>query len=226
MYGVDRIILNGDIFELCKYNPHEITRSNSRLLNYFALNDAIYIRGNHDFGGEDGLDHYRIVNSRGRTIHIEHGHKADFFGGTGIGRFLNDALFIALKLLFGVPLIRKAYFGFLNREEGIDIPRKYGSYGYLRYAQALLEKHDVVILGHTHQMEEHRSFSLSAPKIYLNSGTCTFGRFQAIVLDTETLRYEMVRIERNGSVDDETGSRRRSPSRVEGPRQNLVNSEK
>jgi len=122
MYGVDKIILNGDIFELCKYDPQEIAKSNNRLLNYLTVNKAVYIRGNHDYSGKDGLDYYRIVNSRGKSIHIEHGHNADFFGGTPTGRFLNDFFFIALKRLFAIPIIRNLYFGILNLDEGIDRP--------------------------------------------------------------------------------------------------------
>jgi predicted phosphodiesterase len=197
MYGVDRIVLNGDILELCKYGWHEIVKSNGRLLGYFAANDTVYLRGNHDFRAEDGLDHYTIVNSSGQSIHFEHGHKADFFGGTKIGRFLNDALFRGLKFLFGLSPVRTLYFGILHREEGIVGQRKYNSYDYLRYALGLLERHDLVILGHTHEIEAHQSYKGSKSKLYLNCGTCTFGRFQGIVLDSETLRYELIRLQQD-----------------------------
>jgi predicted phosphodiesterase len=195
MYGVEKIVLNGDILELCKYTWHEIVRSNSRILSYFAANAAVFLRGNHDYRADDGLDHFRIINSRGQSIHIEHGHKADFFGGTKIGRYLNDLLFRGLKFLFGLAPVRSLYFGILHREEGIVGQRKYNSYDYLRYALGLLAKHDVVILGHTHEIEAHQSYQGSKLKLYLNTGTCTFGRLQGIVLDTESLRYELIRVD-------------------------------
>ncbi|MGA3050313.1 MAG: metallophosphoesterase [Chitinispirillaceae bacterium] len=202
MYGVEKIVLNGDILELCKYRWHEIIRSNSRILSYFAVNKTVYLRGNHDFRADDSLDHYNIVNSNGQSIHIEHGHKADFFGGTKIGRFLNDALFRGLKFLFGLSPVRVLYFGILHREEGIVGQRKYNSYDYLRYALGLLAQHDVVILGHTHEIEAHQSYRKSKSKLYLNCGTCTFGRFQGIVMDTESLRYELIRIDADQQITD------------------------
>lgn len=36
-------------------------------------------------------------------------------------------------------------------------------------------------------------------KRYLNTGSCSLGRFQGIVLDTETLKYELIK-EVRGSV--------------------------
>jgi predicted phosphodiesterase len=202
MYCVDRIVLNGDILDLCKYDWHEIVKSNGRLLGYLAANDSVCLRGNHDFRAEEGLDHYRITNSRGQSIHIEHGHKADFFGGTKFGRFLNDAMFRGLKFLFALPPVRALYFNILHREEGLIGQRKYNSYDYLRYALGLLAEHDVVILGHTHEIEAHQSYRGSKLKLYLNCGTCTFGRFQGIVLDTESLQYDLIRVDQHREIPE------------------------
>ena len=195
MYGVDKIVLNGDFFELCKYDWQEIVKANGKILRYLATNESVYVRGNHDFSAEDGLDHYCMANSRGQKIHIEHGHKADFFGGTKAGRFLNDTLFSVLKRLFGFSPIRRIYFAYLHKEEGITGQRKYKSYDCLRYAFNLLADNDVVILGHSHEIEAHQSYQGSKFKLYLNSGTCTLGRLQGIVLDTETLHYELIQLD-------------------------------
>ena len=66
----------------------------------------------------------------------------------------------------------------------------------MKYALRLLKTYDVVIMGHTHKMEAHKTYYLQNKKRYLNSGTCSHGRFQAIFLDTETLKHETIKISR------------------------------
>ena len=84
------------------------------------------------------------------------------------------------------------YFWIVGLEEQINyIPKKYNTIKYLTYALKLLKEHDVVILGHTHKLEAHHTYYLNNKKRYLNSGSCSLGRFQCIIMDTETLRYEL-----------------------------------
>ena len=88
----------------------------------------------------------------------------------------------------------KIYFRIVSFKEHLNhIPKRYNTLKYLTYALKLLKEHDVVILGHTHKMESHHTYYLNKKKRYLNCGACSFGRFQGIVFDTETLKYEMVR---------------------------------
>jgi predicted phosphodiesterase len=68
------------------------------------------------------------------------------------------------------------------------------------YALKLLKKYDMVILGHTHKLESHKIYYLNNKKIYLNCGTCSLGRFQAIVVDTETFEYETVKIPKKSEL--------------------------
>ncbi len=81
-------MLNGDTFDLYKYSYNEIAETNTKIIEYFTQKGFILIRGNHDVWVKHTLDHYQITNSMGKTIHIEHGHKADFLNGTRLGRFL------------------------------------------------------------------------------------------------------------------------------------------
>jgi predicted phosphodiesterase len=88
----------------------------------------------------------------------------------------------------------------LERVDEINhIPRKYNSYKYLKYALRLLRRYDVVILGHTHKLEAHKTYFLNKKKIYLNCGSCSLGRFQGIILDTESLEYELINLKANQS---------------------------
>jgi predicted phosphodiesterase len=188
---VDRVVLNGDIFELCKYSPKEIAAQHTHFISYIKKHDVVYIRGNHDIKHPDACNHLLIKNSSGKTIYIEHGHKADFINGTIIGRLMGKCFQKVLKVLVKWNMARRMYFHFLKQNDGLEC-RTYNSYKYLRYALHLLKKYDVVVLGHTHKMEVHNTYYIDKKKQYINTGSCSLGRFQAILLDTETLEYTPV----------------------------------
>lgn len=193
-YPIDKIILNGDIYELYKYSFEEIKNSQRRLVEYLNSEDFIYIRGNHDFISPYGRDYYLHTNSQGKTIYIEHGHKADFLNGTRMGRFIGTLFFHFLKGLIFSKILRNVYFKIVEYDEGEKVVRKYNSYKYLKYALRLLKTYDVVVLGHTHKIEVHKTYYLNSKKRYLNTGSCSLGRLQGIFLNTETLKYETLKI--------------------------------
>lgn len=39
----------------------------------------------------------------------------------------------------------------------------------------------------------HKTYYLSNKKLYINSGSCSMGRFQAVLLNTETLKHETLK---------------------------------
>jgi predicted phosphodiesterase len=188
-HSIDKVVLNGDVYELCTYSFDQIAATHAALLDYFDRIKPIYIRGNHDIANEKAYDHYLIVNDKGEKIYIEHGHKADFLNGTSLGRLISRTLLKLLKGAGKARWIRELYFDYLRKDAGFTEFRKYHSHKYLSHAMRLLKRYDVVILGHTHKMEAHNSFYYNHKKQYLNSGTCSLGRFQGIVLDTETLLH-------------------------------------
>lgn len=193
-FSVEKIILNGDIFELLKYRYEDIEKANSRLIEYLTQKDFIYIKGNHDVLNRYGLNYYQITNSHGQTIHIEHGHQADWFNGSKFGQTLSKIGFSLLKALSGSKTLMDIYLRTVSYNDNINhIPKKYNRIKYLSYALRLLKEHDVVILGHTHKLESHHTYYLNKKKRYLNCGSCSMGRFQAILLDTERLQYEMIK---------------------------------
>ncbi len=195
---IDKIILNGDIFELYKYRISEIEDTHKALLGFLREKKAVFIKGNHDIILDKGLSSYTIINSKGESIHIEHGHNADFLNGTKLGRFIGVLLMTLLKTMCKIDIVNRIYLAIVKFDDEIErIPRKYNSYKYLNYALKLLKKHDVLIMGHTHKMEVHKTWHFNSKKKYLNCGSCSMGRFHGIVLDTETLWYETVKIEQN-----------------------------
>jgi predicted phosphodiesterase len=194
LYSIDKIIFNGDTFDLHKYKFEDISRANPTLMEYFKKKDFIFIKGNHDSVNDFGLQYFQITNSHGQTIHIEHGHKADWFDGTRLGRTISKFGLSSLKGMSHYNLLMKLYFKIVDLDNQINhIPKRYNTLKYLTYALRLLKEHDVVILAHTHKLESHHTYYLNKKKRYLNSGSCSLGRFQGIVMDTETLRYELIK---------------------------------
>jgi len=194
IHSVDKVIFNGDIFELFKYRFEEIKKANPILMKYFDDNDFIFIRGNHDMVYDFSRDHYDITNSHGQTIHIEHGHNAEWLNGTRLGRGLGKFGLSLLRRLSHSKILMDIYFRIVAFEDQINhVPKKYNTLKYLTYALKLLKDHDVVILAHTHKLESHHTYYLNKKKRYLNCGACSMGRFQAILMDTETLQYELIK---------------------------------
>jgi predicted phosphodiesterase len=194
VYSIEKVIFNGDVFELVKYSYEDISKANPVLIKYFSDNDFIFIKGNHDLLYESSIDQFEITNTLGQTIHIEHGHNADWLDGTKIGRILSSFGLSLLKKLSHSKSLMKIYFKIVALEEQVNkIPKKYNTIKYLRYALKLLKVHDVVILAHTHKLESHHTYYLNKKKRYLNSGSCSLGRFQCIMMDTETLNYELIK---------------------------------
>jgi predicted phosphodiesterase len=193
--SIDKVILNGDTFDLYKSDYEGIVSRNRTIIDYLTEIGSVFIKGNHDFALGYGQNHFGIVNAKGEKIYIEHGHRADFINGTPAGRFIGHLFYKFLRLCAGLPLTRALYFRALAYDEGFKGHGKYNSYKYLRYAVKLLRKYDMVVLGHTHKIEFHNTYWLNNRKRYINSGSCSFGRFQGIVIDTETLNHSTIRMD-------------------------------
>jgi len=207
-YKIEQTVLNGDIFELYKHKYTEIAKTNAEFISYLQTNNFVYIKGNHDWLLDGGVDSYQLVNSQGKKIHIEHGHNADFLNGTSFGRVLGKAFFKILKQLMSVELFLKIYFKIVEFDDEVNrVPKKYNSIKYLKYALKLLKHHDVVIMGHTHKMEIHKTYYLNNKKRYLNTGACSLSRFQGIILDTETLEYDTVKIDKEEFFNNDSSNR-------------------
>jgi predicted phosphodiesterase len=202
LYSPDKIIFNGDTFELLKYRYEDIVNANKTLIEYLRNKDFVFIKGNHDLLYDSAVNEYEITNSSGQTIHIEHGHNADWFDGSKLGRAVSKLGFSLLKKLSDYKFLMDIYFKIVAFGDQINhIPKKYNTLKYLTYALKLLKEHDVVILSHTHKLESHHTYYLNKKKRYLNTGSCSMGRFQGIVMDTETLRYDLIK-EAKGSLEN------------------------
>jgi predicted phosphodiesterase len=194
-HSIEKVVLNGDVFELFKYSIREIEKNHTELISYFDRTGCVYIKGNHDLLSERSIDGLTITNSSGQKIRIEHGHNADFLNGTPFGRFLCRVGLKLLQSVVSISFFRNLYFKLVELDDEVNhIPRKYNSLKYLQYAMRLLSTYDVVVLGHTHKIEAHKTYYLNHKKRYLNTGSCSLGRFQAVTLDTETLEYDTIKV--------------------------------
>ena len=200
-HKIDKIILNGDIYDLYQTTFDKIQVVNTEIIDYFNMPEFVYIKGNHDISMRFGLNSFTIRNSSNKLVHIEHGHKADFTSGTRLGRIISKYF---IQLLIRIVKVRtgKALFNRIHNyyEEIEHVPRKYNSIKYLTYALRLLRKYDMVIFGHTHKLEVHKTFFILQKKVYINSGTCSLGRFQGIVLNTENLKYKLLKFSKKAVV--------------------------
>ncbi len=194
-HGVNKVILNGDIFELYKYSFREIYEKNHKLVNYLLnQKDFIFLKGNHDAICPHGEERFVMENTEGQKIYVEHGHSADFMNGTRLGRRMQTWGFNLLRWGSKAKWILGIYQRILEIEESINkIPKRYDSIRYLTHAMRLLKQYDVVILGHTHKIESHKTYYLSNKKLYINSGSCSLGRFEAVLINTVTLKYETLK---------------------------------
>lgn len=193
--SIDKVVLNGDTFDLFKSDYQDIASRNKNIIDYLTGIGSVFIKGNHDFALGYGQNHFGIINSKGEKIYIEHGHRGDFISGTFVGRGMGNFFYKVLKLLARLSVTRKLYFRYLEHDEGFKGHGKYNSYKYLRYAVKLLRKYDMVVLGHTHKIEFHNTYWKNNRKRYINTGSCSFGRFQGIVIDTETLNHSTIRMD-------------------------------
>jgi len=193
-FNIEKVILNGDVFELYKYQYADIVKHNKELVSFLSKSIFVHIKGNHDISSKKALDSYCIRNKSGQTIYFEHGHKADFLNGTLLGRKICKIFLLLLKYLMRNKNVYNAYYRYIEIDDQITrIPKKYNSYKYLQHALKLLKQYDVVFLGHTHKIESHHTYYLNRKKRYINCGSCSMGRFQAVLFNTESLRYEIIK---------------------------------
>lgn len=191
-HAIDRVVLNGDVFDLYTSKYRNIANHNWKLVDYLAVIDAIFIKGNHDRALGQAREFCSIVNSRGEKIHIEHGHRADVLNGTRLGRGLGRVFFHLLRSASRFSRPCAWYFGYVHRMEARKDRRTRNSNRHFRYASKLLRYNDVVVLGHTHKIEVRQADTGNGRKRYFNSGSCSLGRMQGIVLDTETLEHAAI----------------------------------
>ncbi len=189
-----RLIINGDMFELWKFDLSICLKTYRRLLAKFRqLADQgveiIYIFGNHDFDLSDlrHLFHFVVESwNLGQQIHIEHGHRFDRDSGIS-WKIRQAAVWLVawaerwfdrnIDLRLDRALQRYHIF-----QPKTPASRRYRGtlIEYEQEVEKLLRNYQLVIFGHTHQpLLKH----LTDTGIYANSGTWIGGRRDYIFIE-------------------------------------------
>lgn len=199
--SVDRVVLCGDIFETLRAGLPGPSRA--------ALQDALHsypevtrritederyvlIQGNHDTltGPVLGAHEFFRLEDHGLKLLFFHGHQLDRLarGNAPIGRLGIWAGGVLERLGLDVTHRVDAFRGHAyDRPDAPDADPSRRERAAIALGKQMGT--DVVINGHTHNLVHHELDDL----VYLNSGTCLSGRQEAVIIDTQGPRFELVR---------------------------------
>lgn len=201
--AVDRVVLCGDIFETLRGPvPGPMQGQLQAAMNAYPeltkriVHDARYriVPGNHDTLNTTvfSVPEMHWESDHGLRIVFFHGHQNDRLARgkapmSRLGVWLGGVLERA-----GLPVTQKVdaqrgghYDGVEPDTPGLD-PRR------LELASVAMGRRlgaDVVVNGHTHDACHHEV----GDTVYLNSGTWLNGRREAVLIDTETRHFEILR---------------------------------
>jgi predicted phosphodiesterase len=186
----ERIVLLGDIWETltsrCPFNARrglaEARRRHPDIARRLTRPSYKYIHGNHDLiaGAVDRAPEQWALDVDGKRLLFMHGHPYD--------RLLRMARHIAeLGVWLGGWIRRAGWHGLYQHLDRLDQKRAAVSLDAERCTfqawavdVASRERADIVVTGHTHVAvaTEHGS------RLYMNSGSCSRGRYTYLALDT------------------------------------------
>lgn len=187
----ERIILLGDVYEALmsvhlgdtKSGLIQCMSSHKEIVKRFDSKQYTYIHGNHDWIAAKHLsapDELRIEANNQRIV-FRHGHQYDSL-------IKKARWFSEFSVWFGGWLIRM---GFWPLYQFIAAKGENPAAEFLQKLEELIidscPKADIIVTGHTH-VPKKRVFK---NKLYLNSGTCSNGRYSFLSIDTATGTYEM-----------------------------------
>jgi predicted phosphodiesterase len=186
----ERIILLGDVYETLMPLQFGDTRSalaqcrdaHREIVARFDRPKYTYIHGNHDWVAAEHLrapEELRLA-ADGQRIIFRHGHQYD--GLIKQARFVSE-----FGVWLGGWVLRIGLWPIYRIITRLDE-------GSAAHVLTSLEKlaiescpaADIVVTGHTHVPKRAEIDS----KLYLNSGTCSNGRFSFLSIDTKTGTYE------------------------------------
>jgi len=189
----ERIVLLGDVYEtLTSEHPsrqiEELARvreAHPEVVARLGLPRYTYVVGNHDAVAARvlGAVPELALQDGGARLLFSHGHLHDWL--------IREARQVAETLVWlGGWLQRLGLKGFFHLFDALDPvlrgsdPRHPERCSFQRWAvaQALRRRVDVIVTGHTHEGRR----SPVGSTLYLNSGTCSEGRFEFLSLDTRS----------------------------------------
>ena len=194
-HNFERIVLLGDIWETLDSRCPWVARRalaqarerHPEIARRFRRPSYTYIHGNHDLIAEqvDGAPERWSLDVHGKRFLFMHGHGHD--------RLIRAARHIVeLGVCIGGWIRRAGCHGLYQRLDALDQARSVistepGRCSFQAWAVGVASRADadVVVTGHTHvpNASEHGS------RLYLNSGSCSRGRFTYLALETRSDVY-------------------------------------
>lgn len=188
----ERIILLGDIWEtLTGRLPgdpvHQLTLARSNhpeIAARFERPSYTYIHGNHDLiAGALGAPNETVIEADGVRILFTHGHQGDLLTTrykwvSELGVWLG-----AWVCRVGMHALYQLIANYDNVRAGVSLDG--AQCKFQRWAMGLDRPIDVVVTGHTHVAVSHEH----GHRMFLNSGSCSKGRFNFLSIDTRRGEY-------------------------------------
>jgi predicted phosphodiesterase len=193
----ERIVLLGDVWEtltsLWPFDPQAGLRrarqAHADLARRFEEHKYLYVHGNHDIvtGATEGAPEEFLIESDGVRLLFTHGHRHDWL--IRQARWLSEWCVWLGAWIRRVGLSALYQFGnFLDlamSQPGAHPSRD--SFQNWAFSLARHRSADVVITGHTH----HALRSNCDSRLFLNSGSCSEGRFSYLAIDTKSDVYDV-----------------------------------
>jgi predicted phosphodiesterase len=164
----DVLIMNGDIYDLWKYKFVDIKNYYKDLLFVLHSYNNIKLIGNSDYE-LFGRTKIVIEMKNGKKVCVIHSFQNDLFMSTWYFRFL---IWWMTRLERLVPNSNVFSRFFTRIDKNIEN-------NALELAKKLLNNYDFVVLGHTHNPGIFENGK------YYNSGTCSSGNKNGIIIDTD-----------------------------------------
>ena len=188
LHKIDTVVIAGDVYEMYFFDENEIKEKNPYLYSFLENTPWIVcLKGNHD----------RLTKHNDKyvydKVYIEHGHKGDIYGIPVVNLIVESFHKVLDFLIRNIPALKRFYISkyqkYMSDYEGEGAK---DSLRVLKRALRLLERYDLVVMGHTH-IQQILDFNFkNSRKIYANTGTCSSHRFEGVIIDTDTLSVELV----------------------------------
>ncbi len=194
----ERIVLLGDIWETLTSRTfgqaiealRDAQSSHPELKRRFDRPCYLYVHGNHDLVvSRFGVPLHLVMEAHGVRIVLTHGHIFD--------RLVRHARWASELAVFAGGWLRRlgcrGLYRMLDswdqRRAGTEAPSLSPS-AFQRWAIAMAEAHgaDAIVTGHTHVA----GIAQHGQRLFVNSGSCSEGRFSYVSIDTQQARFEVL----------------------------------
>lgn len=192
----EKIVLLGDIWETLTskvpWTPRQALEAchdgHPEIARRFAQPNYQYVHGNHDIvSGLYGTPQYWDVQAEGVRLHFTHGHMHDLLIRRARWASELAVCFGAWLRRFGWGPLYQVFERWDFAVSSADLDPNACTFQRWAVEQARCHQADIVVTGHTHlpTRSEHQN------GLFLNSGTCSYGTYSFLSLDTKRGDYQV-----------------------------------